>query len=135
MNHRPSHLDEAELRKAAPAATSGEETLLGVGLLAAPIAWALHLTVSYGLIYPAERWHSKAALFLTSGLAVALALGSVAIGAWGLRRAAVAAFADPAERERTRFLAACACLSGGFFLLGIAAQSLPSFMLALGALE
>jgi hypothetical protein len=135
MKQRPSHLDEAELRKAAPAATSLEEALLGVGLVAAPLAWALHLTLSYGLIYPAERWQSKAALFLTSGLAVALALGSLAVGRWGLRRAAGGGIDHPTQRDRTRFLATCACLSGGFFLLGIAAQSVPLFMLTLGAVE
>jgi hypothetical protein len=112
-----------------------EEAVLAIGLVAAPLAWALHLTLSYGLIYPAERWQSKAALFLTSALAVVLALGSLAVGRWGLRRVAGGGFADPAQRDRTRFLATCACLGGAFFLLGIAAQSVPLFMLALGAVE
>jgi hypothetical protein len=135
MRHRPSHLDEAELRKAAPPAISSEEAVLALGLLAAPLAWALHLTLSYGLIYPAERWQSKAVLFLTSGLAVVLALGSLAVGRWGLRRAASGRFADAAQGDRTRFLARCAYLAGGFFLLGIVAQSVPLCMLALGAVE
>jgi hypothetical protein len=124
-------LDEKELREAAPAPLSLDETLLGAGLVTAPIAWALHLTLSYGLVYPAEPWQTKAPFHLTSLLAVVLALFSVVVGAWGLRRARLAAASDPTLSERTRFLATCACLAGAFFLLAIAAQCLPVFMLPL----
>lgn len=132
VKHRPSHLDEQELRQAAPAPLSLEETLLSFGLLAAPVAWALHLAVSYGLVSPAERWQSKAPLHFVSLFAVVLASFSVVVGLWGLRRARSAA-GDPALRDRTRFMATCACLAGGFFLLAIVAQSVPVFMLALGS--
>jgi len=131
VEHRPSRLDQGELRRAAPAPLTLEETLLGAGLVSAPIAWALHLVLSYGFVYPAERWGSKAPFHLTSLLAILLASFSVVVGAWGLRRARSGASVDPALSERTRFLARCACLAGGFFLLAIVAQSLPAFLLPL----
>jgi hypothetical protein len=131
VEHRPPCLDDEELRQAAPAPLSLENALLSTGLLAAPVAWALHLAVSYGLLYPAERWQSKACLHLTSLLAAVLASFSVGVGWWGLRRSRAGAAMDQARRERTRFMATCACLAGGLFLLGIFAQWLPVFMLAL----
>jgi hypothetical protein len=135
VKERPSRLDEGEHRQAAPAPLSLEEALLSAGLVAAPIAWALHLVVSYGLIYPAERWQSKTPLHLTSLLSLLPALFSILVGLWGLRRARRAAQGDPAQRERMRFMAICSCLGGGFFVLAIIAQSVPVFMLALGSHE
>lgn len=134
VKERPSRLDEGEHQQVAPAPLSLEETLLSAGLIAAPIAWALHLVVSYGLIYPAERWQSKTPLHLTSLLSLLPALFSIAVGLWGLRRAR-RADGDPAQRARARFMAICSCLGGGFFVLAIVAQSVPVFMLALGSHE
>jgi hypothetical protein len=131
--HRPSRLSEPELRQAAPQPLATEDVWLSAGVLLAPLGWALHFAVSYGLVYPAERWQSKAALHWLALAAALACLGSIALGWRGLRRSHLGAMLDNAQRERTRFLATCACLAGGFFLLAVAAQSVVAVMLPLGA--
>lgn len=133
VNRRPSRLDEGELQKAAPPSVSAEEVWLTVGLLAAPLAWALHLALSYGLVYPAQRWASKAPLYVTSFLAALPAALSIIAGIRGLRHSPGGTGTGDAARERARFLSACACALGVFFLLAILAQSVPVLMLSLGA--
>ena len=130
VSNQPSRLSEPELRRAAPQALTGEEVLLGGAVLIAPIAWALHLVLSYGLIYPAERWQSKLVLYGASVLGASASLISVLLGSRKLRRAQ--RDGTEAERERSRFLGACACGLGIFFVLAILAQTAPSIMLPLG---
>lgn len=123
---------EAELRQAAPRPFVRENLLLGLGLLLAPVAWAVHFALSYGLVYPAERWQSKAALHWVALLAALLCLSSVGLGWRGLRHSHLGGAMNAAERERSRFLSAGACVAGIFFLLAVAAQCVPAFMLELG---
>lgn len=133
MSEKPERLSEAELQQAAPHPLAPEEAWLPIALLAAPVAWSVHLALSYGLVYPAERWQSKALLHVV-GLASALcSLSSVALGWRGLRRSRLGGMLDRAQRERARFLCSCACVLGLFFLLATLAQSIPVFMLTLGA--
>lgn len=132
VSNKPSKLDEAELRRAAPQPVLAEEVWLGASVLAAPMAWSLHLVLNYGLIYPAERWQSKAALYAVSLLGALAALLSVLLGRRSLLRARRGAGGQDAQHERSRFLAICACAVGVFFLLAIIAQTVPAVMLPLG---
>jgi hypothetical protein len=130
---RPRELSEPELREAAPRRISGEEKLLALALLGPPMSWAAHLTLSYGFVYPAERWQSKTPLYLLSAFAAVPAVLAVVVGLRGLRRARAAPALDEAQRERVRFMSACACLAGAFFLVAVLAQTVPVLILALGS--
>jgi hypothetical protein len=130
-NHRPSRLSEPELRQAAPHPLALEDVLLCASVLLAPLAWALHFAISYGLVYPAERWQSKAPLHWLALAAALACLGSIVLGWRGLQRSQRGPMLDNAQRERTRFLATCGCLAGCFFLLAVAAQSVPALLLPL----
>jgi hypothetical protein len=105
--------------------------LLGAGVLLAPIGWSVHFALSYGLVYPAFDWQSKASLHAVSVVAALLALGSFALGWRGLRRSSLGASVDSAQRDRVHFLASLACGAGLFFLLAVIAQSIPTLMLPL----
>lgn len=131
MNREPSRLSEPELQKAAPHPLTGDELMVGGALLSAPIGWALHLALSYGLLYPAERWHAKAALYAVSVLLALPALGSLLLGSRCLRRSRADASVAPLHAERTRFIGLCACGAGVFFLLAIIAATLPVVLLPL----
>jgi hypothetical protein len=130
-NHPPSGLSEPELRQASAHPVAVEDVLLSASVLMAPLGWALHFAVSYGLIYPAEDWQSKAALHWVTFAATLACTGSIALGWRSLRRSHLGPMLDNAQRERTRFLATCGCLAGLFFLLAVAAQSVPAVMLPL----
>ena len=130
---RPVELSERELHEAAPRRISGQEMLLALALLSPPISWAAHLLLSYGFVYPAERWQSKTPLYLISVFAAVPAVLAVFVGLRGLRRARAAPAQNGAQRERVRFMSACACLAGAFFLVAILAQTVPVLILALGS--
>jgi hypothetical protein len=132
VSNKPSKLDERELREAAPHPVLAEELWLGASALTAPMAWALHLVLNYGMIYPAERWQSKAVLYGVSLVGVLAALVSLLLGRRRLHRAQRAHDGEETQRERSLFLAICACAVGVFFLLAIIAQTVPAVMLPLG---
>jgi hypothetical protein len=132
VTNRPSKLDEAELQRAAPQPFTAEERLLAAAVLTAPIAWALHLALSYGLSYPAERWQSKAVLFAVSLVGALASLVSVVLGQRCLHRARPSAISADQPRERNRFMGTGACVVGVFFLIVIVAQTVPTLMLPLG---
>lgn len=132
VSNKPSQLDESELRQAAPQPIAAEEVWLGASVLTAPMAWALHLVLNYGLTYPAEQWQSKAALHTVSLVGVLGALASLLLGLRSWRRAQHGGDGQDAKRERSRFLAVCACAVGVFFLLAIVAQTVPQVLLPLG---
>ena len=54
-------------------------------------------------------------------------------GLWTLRHSGLPEAMDEACRQRTRFLAICACAAAGFFLLAMLAHDVPVFVLSLGA--
>jgi hypothetical protein len=132
VSRRHPNLSDQELQQAAPHRIKTEDALLCSGLLLAPIAWAVHFALSYGLVYPAARWQSKASLHLVALAAGLFALASIALGWRGLRNSRRGSAVDEAQRDRTRFLASCACLAGAFFLIAILAQTVPVAMLSLG---
>lgn len=128
----PETLSEREQKDAAPRPICREEVVLGAAVFAPPAAWSMHLAVSYGLVYPALDWQSKGALHLVTALAAGVALIGLLLGARSLWRVEFGAWAEEPRRERRRFMALSACAFGLFFLLAIAAQSLPAFLLPLG---
>jgi hypothetical protein len=136
VTSKPERLDRAELRQAAAHPLNVEKLLLGLGLLLPPVAWAGHLALSYGLVYPAQDAQSKLLLHLVTVITAALTLCGAALGLRALRRApkvAAERAVDEAEPDRSRFLAHCACALGVFFFLATLAQSVATLLLRLGA--
>jgi hypothetical protein len=131
VNAGRPRVSETELRQVAPHRIAVKDSFLAAAVLIAPCSWALHLALSYGLIYPAVDWQSKAALHLVGAASALLCMLSIALGVQGLRRAHLGTALDASERERMRFLATCACLSGALFLLATAALAVPVVMLSL----
>ena len=131
MSNNPSKLSEPEHRKAQPAPFTKDEVWLGLAVLTAPVAWALHLTLTYGMTYPAERWQNKAVLHVISLGGALAALTSLLLG-WRALRSARHGRDDAERRERSGFLSLCACGVGIFFLIAILAQEIPATMLPLG---
>lgn len=116
--------------------------LVGAGL--PPLAWGLHLTLAYGLVYPSLRLKTKFALVAVTVACFALAL----VGAWlafaarhvapdeaddgapGSAARGPRELARPADHARTRqervsFVAAGATVLGFFFAAVILAQAVP----------
>jgi hypothetical protein len=131
VSERPARLSQPELQQAAPRAFNCRDRLLTAGLLAAPLGWSLHLALNYGLVYPAYDWQSKASIYLVSVAAAGMALFSIGVGWYGLRRSSQGAMVDTPQRERVRFLSLLACGFGVLFLLAVLAQSVPAVLLPL----
>jgi hypothetical protein len=129
VSKRPERLSEHEHQKAQARPISGAETRLGVALLGPPVSWAIHLALNYGLVYPAQRWQTKGPLHVVTALATLPAVFAIIVGLRNLRRPRPAGASE--QVERVRFMAACACIAGVFFLLAVLAQSVPLFMLDL----
>jgi hypothetical protein len=91
------------------------------------------LVLSYGLVYPSERWQSKAVLHVVAVASSLCSLLSVVLGWRGLRIARLGGMLDRAQRERLHFLCVSACALGLFFLLANLAPAVPAVMLSLGA--
>jgi hypothetical protein len=128
VKHRPPGLDLAELRQALPQPLDRHTWRLGVALLMPPIAWSVHFALSYGLVYPALDSNSKTALHVVSLGSAILSAAGVMLG-WSSLRSPPGA--PSAERERSRFLALCACALGTFFFVATLAQAVPAFMQSL----
>ena len=133
MKQRPEGLSETEHRLAQPQAISGDEVRLSFAVLGPPLSWALHLALSYGLVYPALRWQTKLPLYVVSVICALPALLAGLTGLWALRRSGVPPELDEGQRQRTRFLAICACVAAAFFLLAMLAHDVPVFVLSLEA--
>jgi hypothetical protein len=129
VSERPERLSEPEHEQARARPISRQETLLGFALLGPPISWAIQLALSYGLVYRAQRWQSKAPLYLVAVLAALPAIFAIVVGLRCLLRRAPSTGSEPVERQR--FMAACACLAGAFFFLAVLAQGVPVLMLGL----
>jgi len=126
-----SRLSNAEKEQAAPHPISRDEVLSSVAVLAPPVSWALNLSVSYGLVYPAADAQSKVVLYAVQTLAMLLSLAAVVLGFRGLGRVRGDNAMSEGERGRVRFLSICGCVAGGFFILAIAAQTIVVLLLPL----
>jgi hypothetical protein len=100
---------------------------LGYVLLGGPLAWALHLLISYG---PVEIACSATVPLFLHGVTLTTAL--VALGAallgwrtWSRARRTVPPADDGDALRRTRFVAACGTILGGFFVLVIVLEGIP----------
>jgi len=104
-------------------------TVLWVGLLAAPVAWALHLGAVTTLVGWACKSGSVALLHLISLLMLALALvgGGMAQRCWQRLRQAPPGSQVPVLK-RSSFMALSGMLLSGFFVLVILMQWLPVFL-------
>jgi hypothetical protein len=131
VKRSPERLDRDELQRAAPAPLNRQKLLLGAALLLPAMGWSLHLALAYGLVYPAQDWHSKTPLHLVS-LGSALVCAGGALLGWRALRGARERSEAP-DLERTRFMARSACAMGIFFFIATLAQSVPALMLGLWA--
>jgi hypothetical protein len=132
----------------APAAEAtpllGRDRRLLLGAALSPLAWSVHLTLSYGLVYPALRIRSKAALVMVTTLCwlAALAGSLLAFGSrhareeendlgppgsapFGPRQLAAPPDQSSTRKERALFLGRAAGALGLFFAAVILAQAVP----------
>lgn len=102
---------------------------LWAGLLLPPIAWALNLSVNYGLATLACDGAWAVGLHLSTLVSIALAAAGGLI-AWSLwKRLAAISSQDGTRAARSRFMALSGLLLSVFFGLAIVAQWLPTFFL------
>lgn len=103
---------------------------LWLGVVAAPVAWFLHLVTSYGLVRYACRadaiWTMHGATLLA--LALATTGGAVAWRNWhSLGRPRETA--GPGAEGRSQLLAVAGLATTAFFLLLILAAGMPNFFI------
>lgn len=110
-------MSEHEGGAGTPVKSEEEARLLVVGMLAAPVAWLLHLTVSYALVHPIC---SSGAMWIHHAVTLA-ALLLAAPGGWAAWRewSRTPKDEDPAPpgRHRTHFLAIAGITNSAFFIL------------------
>ena len=124
-------MDLTELQQAEAQPLAAADARLCGAVLGAPIAWAASFAVSYGLVYPAQDAGSKAIIYVVSLLGALSCVVCIGLGVRGLRHSHLGPQRDRAQRDRTQFLASCACLAGVLFLLAIVAHTVPVIMLPL----
>jgi hypothetical protein len=103
---------------------------LWAGILAGPMAWALDLTLSYGLV----KWvcHSQSASTLTLITVVSLivAAGGAVISAIAFSKTATDGPTDGGRpRQRARFMSILGLTTSALFGLQIVAGAIPHWML------
>ena len=145
-----THVHEPTAPAAEDTRLVGRDRRLLVGAALSPLAWSLHLTLSYGLVYPALRLHSKAALvgvtvvcwlWAIAGSLLAFSareagdrendLGRPGTAPFRPRKLAATPEHSEARRERAHFLGAAAGALGLFFALVILAQTVPILVFSL----
>lgn len=102
---------------------------LWAGVLLPPVAWVVHLSITYAMAsfvcHPPVTWP----LYLVSVAALGLSLW----GGWisrGIRQASADETGDaPNSTARARFMAQSGLLLSGIFSLAILAQTIPMFVL------
>jgi hypothetical protein len=112
-----------------PSALAKRDRRLLTALSLPPLAWALHLGLAYGLVYPSLIWRTKAALAVLTAICqiVALLGAGLALRAGRLGRSAQSENAE----QRARFLALAGASLGIFFAAVIVAQAVPIVILPL----
>jgi hypothetical protein len=105
--------------------------LLWVGLLAAPLAWALHLQVSYMLGTLACEHNAQTAFHLVTAVALLLAAagGGIAWWCWGHSGRAWPR-GEGGAVGRSRFMALSGFILSLVFALAIVAQAVINFILS-----
>lgn len=99
------------------------------GVLLAPIAWALSLSVNYGLATLACDGPWSIALHLTTLVSIGLCAAGGLV-AWGLWKRLSTVEQDAGTRAaRSRFMAIAGLLLSFFFGVAIVAQWLPTLLL------
>jgi len=106
---------------------------LWAGILAGPLAWGAQLQVSYSLTQTACATGHQWLLHLVSLAALAVAVAGTALAARLRRRLGAGSTGSTNEGDplisRSRFMALFGMGLSGFFVLVIAAQWLPSWIL------
>jgi hypothetical protein len=128
MSRAPKGRADAESQSSPPPSTAAFDARCLVAFLAGPIAWAVDLTLSYLLVPTVKGWGTKWPVHLVTLLAVAIVVAGILAGLAVLRRPDAGA-SDARAVERARFLAVGGLASSAFFLLVIAAESVPKLML------
>ncbi|MGQ9371759.1 hypothetical protein [Azospirillum sp. ST 5-10] len=103
--------------------------LLWAGWFLGPLAWAVHESLSYGLVpWICQDGHRLVLHLITAGTLVVAAAGLL-VG-WRNRRRAAAARPAMGERayKRARFLAAAGLALGALSLVAIVVESIPTLV-------
>lgn len=103
--------------------------LLWFAMLSAPTAWALQLTVAYGIVATGCERHAdyEPLVHLTSATAFALALAGLLVALFELAGLPAAARSTPGQRAR--WMAFTGVLLSGLFLVLIVFGELPVLLL------
>jgi hypothetical protein len=115
------------------AASSQNNFILWVGILAGPVAWLVHFQTSYALVLWVCAHGHESILHVVSLLCVIGALAGAAV-AWREFNARQQSTARRMEEEepitRSRFMAAVGMMNSALFALVIVAQGIPSFIIS-----
>lgn len=104
--------------------------ILWTGLLAAPVAWALDLTISYAIVPWTCSSQQIFVLHVVTLGALAMTAGGAAASWTALQRAPATAVDDgPRPIDRGRFMALLGLLVSAFFGLVMIANAVPRVML------
>jgi hypothetical protein len=125
----PTQRSSAERAHEREANLPGPGRLL-IGILAGPIAWAMQFGFSYTMTPYLCQGGLMPAAYLAALLALLLAGGGLllAIGSW--RRAGAAGATDaPGTTGRDQVMAVAGIGSSAFFMIVIAVQALPLFLI------
>jgi len=101
--------------------------MLWAAWLAGPVAWTLHLNLSYVLVPWVCASGAPAVLHLVT-LGSLLIAGVGAAMAWRVWRRSTEARPEPPAATRTRFMAIAGLLSAAYFVTVIVAQAVPVFL-------
>jgi hypothetical protein len=127
MNDEQPH--RTNVRTPRPSALAKRDRRLRTALALPPLAWALHLGLAYGLVYPSMAFGTKAMLAGLTGVCQIVSLLGAAL-ALRAGRSVPRVGAENTE-QRARFLALAGAALGVFFAAVIVAQAVPILILPL----
>lgn len=105
--------------------------LLWIGMLAPPLAWALHLQTSYSLAYFLcdTGWEFTLHVVGAVSLSIVIVAGVIAWRSWRLAGPTWEARGGRPV-DRSRFMAASGVLLSVFFFLTVVAQWIPTLLIS-----
>jgi hypothetical protein len=124
MKAPEDNVHDASTIQASSPKVSRLDAVLVAAFLTPPSAWAVNLSLAYGLVYPAARAESKGWLWASAIVCGALT-ALAGIVAYAVFRGTRSTPMPESAHIHTRALTAAACAASVFFLLAIVAQTIP----------